>query len=221
MKEPIEVGDRNKTLTLTAALVLMLSAWTAPPAARAGYFDCSVVYDEFESLMNKRFLVEPSNYVVTIKDRMSREEYIGLQQGKLLLTGPRAGKGVGVIRTNRNSYARFVFSWGESLHERAPPLVVHETVIYGRVEDGYAPQRLRPLTVNPGFGIDFDEARVLELPRDDQSGEATPERETTADLAHIDSGEQLYIEAVNGATVEFPVESMCHSPGEGEDGGSG
>lgn len=205
---------------LERAVVLTLGAMMLAPA-QAGYFDCSVIYDEFDSLMNKRYLVEPANYVVTIKDRLSREEFIGLQQGKLMLSGAREGKGVGVVRTNRNSYARFVFSWGESLRERAPALEVHETVIYGRVEDGYAPQRLRPLTVNPGFGLDFDEAQVVELPRDAESGEPLPERETTADLAHVGAGGQLYLEAVNGATLDFPVESMCHTPGEDGDSGSG
>ena len=42
----------------TALLTLTLAHL---PAANAGYFNCSVVYDEFDSLMHKQFLVEPDD----------------------------------------------------------------------------------------------------------------------------------------------------------------
>ena len=53
---------------LLAAAALGL---TSTPAV-AGPFDCSVVYDEFDSLMNKNFLVKPGSYVRVVEGKLSR-----------------------------------------------------------------------------------------------------------------------------------------------------
>ena len=178
----------------TGWIFLMLNVWIN--VSFAGSFDCSVIYDEFENLMNKQYLVETNRYVATITDRLTREEFSALQKGKLYLREDRQDKGVAVIQTNKGTRGKLIFSWDGVPVDGYPPLVLEETIIYGRVADGYAPRRLRPITVKPGFPVDLDSVNVND-----------PEED--ADLIYSVDDNQLSIEAINGATLQFPIESLC------------
>ncbi len=189
MKQPLRV------MRILAPLIALGGGIT-----EAGYFDCNVVYDEFDQLMSKQFLVEPDRYVATIENRLTRKEFLELQQGRFTLHPEREGFGVAVVRTNRNIHGKFVFSWEQSPREDWLPLIVQEAILYGRVDDGYAPRRLEPLFVKPASAVDLDEARVIEV------------GEPAADLLYDVEDGVFYIEAINGASLSFPVESMCHAP---------
>lgn len=191
----------------TRFVTAVLSLWST--VVFAGSFDCSVVYDEFENLMNRQYLVEPSAYVSTVTDRLTREEFSALQQGKLHLRSGRQDMGVAIVHTNRRTRGKLVFNWDGRTVGGYPPLVIEETIIYGRVSDGYAPRRLRPILVKPGFAVDLDSGRVSVAPSDLTPLDNVDNTEQAADLAYSAEGERLAIEAINGATLEFPIESMC------------
>lgn len=170
-----------------------------------GSFDCSVIYDEFDNLMNKQFLIDAGSYVPTITDRLTREEFSVLQKNKLRLREERKEMGVAIVQTNKRTRGKIVFSWDGLPVDGYPPLVLEETIIYGRVADGYAPRQLRPILVKPGFSVDLDSGEVSVEVDSDSVNQA----EEDADLVYSVEGEQLAIEAINGASLEFPIESMC------------
>lgn len=178
----------------TGWILLILNVWAN--VSFAGSFNCSVIYDEFDNLMNKQYLIETNRYVVTITDRMTREEFIALQKGKLYLREDREDRGVAIFQTNGKLRGKLIFSWDGVPIDGYPPLVLEETIIYGRVADGYAPRRIRPITVKPGFSVDLDSVNVSDAEED-------------ADLIYSVDDNQLVIEAINGATLQFPIESLC------------
>ncbi|HMU65635.1 MAG TPA: hypothetical protein PKE57_00740, partial [Cellvibrionaceae bacterium] len=75
-------------------------------AAHTYAADCNLVYDEFDSLMNKQFLITPGIYTSVKENRISRSEYNTLQKGKLLLKAENAGYGVAVVHTNNNTWGK-------------------------------------------------------------------------------------------------------------------
>lgn len=163
---------------------------------RAGNFDCSVIYDEFDSLMNKQFLINPSNYVRTVKGRLSRQDYNSKQKGIFMLNSARKNLGIAVVHTNKNTWGKLLFTWGAPFQNGQPSLILKEVVLFGRVLDGDSPRRFRDVAIKSSFMIDLD------------TGSITPDQ--TADLwFHNVDGSEMYIEAVKGASLEFPMESMC------------
>ena len=159
--------------------------------------DCSLVYDEYDSLMNKNFLLEPSKYVPTIKTRLSRNDYNSIQKGKFLLREDRRGLGVAIVHTNSNNWAKLLFTWGRPVQNSQPTLIVKETTLYQRVTDGNKPVTRRNLNVRSSFRLDLD------------TGETGG---TNADIwYHNVDGKTMYIEAVNGAKIEFPLQSLCQN----------
>jgi hypothetical protein len=178
---------------------LLLTAITATPAT-AGYFDCSVVYDEYENLMNKQFLMEPDRFVATIQERLTTEQFANIDTDRFLLYSGREGLGIAVIVTNRNTHGKMLFTWdkGTADEATAPAFLIEDTVLFGRVKDGYGPRRLPRVHLNPGLAVDVDTGVVQDA------------SEPTTDIAYIAAEDGIYIEAVNGATLEFPTESLCH-----------
>lgn len=168
-----------------------------PFVSMAGYFDCSVIYDEFDSLMNKQYLIEPDRYVQVQKGRMNRMEFLSLQQGRLHLNTDRKNYGVVIFRTNQNVRGKLLFNWNVEKINGQPPILFQESILYGRVYDGYAPQQLRPTMIKPTYFIDIDTGAVTEETKE-------------ADIAYRDSEGEFFLEAVNGAEINFPVESLCH-----------
>lgn len=180
-------------LALLAAAGLGLFA---TPAA-AGSFDCSVVYDEFDSLMNKNFLMKPESYVRVVKDRLSRADYNAKQKGKLLLRPARRGWGVAVVQTNRNTWGKFLYTYGGRRDTRGTPLLIlRDVTLYGRVEDGSAQRVTREIRVIATQRVDLDKGLAGEGP------------EADIWFRNVD-GKTVTVEAVNGAKLSFPMESLC------------
>ncbi|HJP26892.1 MAG TPA: hypothetical protein QF550_06160, partial [Arenicellales bacterium] len=100
----------------------------APLSGIAGSFDCSVVYDEFEQLMNKAYLVKPDNYVPTLSQKLSREQFLALQQGKLLLYPNRQSFGVAIIRTTSQTRGKILFDWDQPPIRGKVPLKIVDGV---------------------------------------------------------------------------------------------
>jgi len=105
------------------------------------------------------------------------------------------------VKTNRNTYGRFLFEWATPT-ESEPGLsafLIEETILFGRVDSGYAPRRLPRVHLNPQFAVDMDSGSVLEVTEPD------------ADIVYLVADDGVYVEAINGAELHFPTESLCHS----------
>ncbi len=183
--------------------------------AAAGYFNCSVIYDEYESLMANQFLVEPDRYIATVPQQMSRSDHEKLQKGIFQLHADRADRGIAVFHTNGNLHGKFLFKWTDPLPEQPPHLLIDYGVVYSRVADGDAPEFFVPLRLKPGAGVDLDVGRAMAL---DDGGPAVDDqaRQQLDIIYRIDeqTGEPM-IQAVNDASVHFPIESLCHRPQRG------
>jgi len=201
---------------LITTLVLALGAFTLSAAAdpaRAGNFNCAVVYDEFESLMNRRFLVEPADFVATLPGRISKEQFEGNANAGFHLYPSRKGMGIGIVKTNQNTYAKFLFHWSQPMVDGSFHLIIDEVVRYGRVADGYAPRRSGPFRLKPGMAIDLDSGSYIL-----EQGNLAMEDPDDTDLesgdlkyeAGIEGGERV-LKSVNAAQVQFPEETMCQS----------
>jgi len=159
--------------------------------------NCGLVYDEFDNLMNKEFLINPASYVKTMSGRLSRSDYNSKQKGKFLLNQKRQGHGIAVVHTNKNSRGKFLFTWSHPNQSSPPILVIKEVVLYGRVKDGYKPVVRRNLNIKSSFTLDLDTGKM--------GGKG-------ADIwFHNVDGKRMYIEARNGATLHFPMQSLCKS----------
>ena len=177
---------------------LVVAAMLVPIPMQANYFDCSVVYDEFDQLMMAKFLEDPQRYVDTIPGSISRDEFLEFQQHRFKLREGREKTGIGIFLTNRNIRGKMTFLWNPSIRERQIPLEIDEAISFARVEDGTAPRRVTAIYLTPGFGVDLDTAAVVEL--DDES----------ADLVYEFEDDKYLIRALPPAQLFFPVESMCH-----------
>lgn len=195
---------------LWTATVLILGL--AYGTADAGYFDCSVIYDEYEDLMANQFLVEPDRYVATLPQQISRSDHQKLQQGIFQLHADRADRGIAVFRTNGNLHGKLLFKWMDPLPDQAPHVLIDYAVVYGRVADGDAPVFFVPLRLKPGAGVDLDVGRTMAL---DDGGPAVDDRQRQQlDIVYYmdeQTGEPM-LQAVNNASVQFPIESLCHRP---------
>ena len=179
--------------------LFLLPVFSAAPA-HAGSFDCNVVYDEFDSLMNKNFLQNPEAYVQVKQGRLSRGEYNGEQKGKLLLRPDRKGLGVAIVKTNRNTWGKFLYTWGGPGDSRGTPLMIlRDLTLFGRVVDGNAPKTVREIRVSSSQTVDLDRGMTTEGP------------EADIWFRNVD-GKTMFIEAVNGATLTFPMETLCAAP---------
>lgn len=164
--------------------------------ALAGTFDCSVIYDEFISLMNKNFIINPAAYTKVQAGRLSRNDYNNLQKGKFMALPENKNWGVAMFRTNKNTYGKLLFTWGEPVNSGYPSLILKSVTKYGRVLDAYLPQVTERVNIATSWQIDLDTMQ--------QSGDAQ------TDLwYHNVNGTEMYIEAVNGANLYFPMESLC------------
>ncbi|MEC9369035.1 MAG: hypothetical protein VX871_10140 [Pseudomonadota bacterium] len=182
-----------KARLLAAALCLALAA----PTAHAGPFDCAVVYDEFESLMNKNFLVKPDSYVPMAWDSLSFEEYSEKQKGKLMLRPGRQGWGAAVVRTNANASGKFLFAFdgGPGDLRGSPLLIIRDITLVNKVEDGSGQRIFREVRVSAQQGVDLDQGRIDE-------GDAV-------DLLFKNVDGKLSIESTNNAVIAFPLASLC------------
>ena len=162
----------------------------------AGEFDCRVIYDEFDSLMNKQFLINPSEYVNTVKGRLSRDDYFGKQKGLFLLNEERKDLGIAIIHTNNNTWGKLLYKWEEPSDGDAPILILKEVVLYRRVLDGTELRIFKNIIVKSSFTVDLD------------SGNLGTRESSDLWFENVD-GKEMYLKAINGASVDFPMESMC------------
>ncbi len=187
----------NRHLVIFVVLVVL-----AIGPARANYFDCSVVYDEFDQLMMANFLLDPERYVNSIPSVISRQEFLEFQQHQFHLRAERENVGIAVFLTNQNIRGKFLYLWSPIVRERQIPLEITELITFGRVKDGYAPVRATSIYLTPGFAVDLDTAQVVD-PDD-----------VTADILYESNNEEYVIRAIAPAQLVFPIESMCHRVSE-------
>lgn len=195
---------------------LVLAAACVFPAQRvaAGYFNCSVVYDEFDSLMNNRFLIEPDRYVGTLNGSITRTQFEALQRGQFLVYPERAASGIAIFRTNENLHGKLLYHFSDPLPDGKVQLIIDEAVLLARVSDGYGPIHLGPLRLKPGVGLDLDSGSYVEPAYLGVPGGTGAPDASTADLlfGFTEESAEPFIAAVNEATIQFPVESMCLRP---------
>jgi hypothetical protein len=166
--------------------------------SHAGTFDCSTIYDEYDSLMQKNFLLSPQKYVPVKKASLSRAEYNSQQKGTFLLSEDSKNWGIAIVHTNRNTWGKFLFTWGAPFAGGQPSLLIKKLTLFGRVLDGYAPRITSQIAVPSSYTVDLDTGVV--------GGGAE------ADIwFHNIDGNTMYIEAVNGAEISFPMGSLCAS----------
>lgn len=157
--------------------------------------NCDLVYDEFDDLMNKQFLLKPESYTKGKKQRLSRAAY--QRQRKVFLLNPQRGAwGIGIIHTNSNQRGKFLFEWKRnSSTDKQPTLWIREATIYGRVLDGNQPRTFKNIAVRSSYRLDLDTGK--------QGGDAS-------DIwFHNVNGKEMYVQAVNGAKLFFPTQSLC------------
>lgn len=177
---------------LSALIFVML----ASSVSFAGSFDCSTIYDEFDSLMLKNFLIRPQNYVQVVNQRMSRAQYNNEQKGRLMLANDNRGWGVAIVHTNRNTWGKLLFTWGAPMQNGQPSLILKKVTLFGRVLDGFAPRTVGLINVPSSYTVDLDTGAI-------GAG-------NQADIwFHNVDGNTMFIEAVNGAEISFPMQSLC------------
>jgi len=177
------------------ALTLGLSVTAAP--VFAGPFDCSVVYDEFDSLMNRNYLLQPEAYGPVVQGRLSRDQYNTQQKGKLLLRPGREDSGVAIVKTNKNKWGKLLFTWtGRGDSRGTPLLVIHDVTLYSRVKEGGGRRQIREIRMTASQTVDLDKGRT------------STSAEADVKYHNVD-GKTLFIEAVNGARLVFPLETLC------------
>lgn len=189
--------------------IFMLVLCLLPMPTLGGYFNCSVIYDEYESLMNKQFLMEPDRFVSTVNQRLTKSEFENLQKGKFQLYEGRVAMGIAIFRTSENLSGKLLYRWSDPLAGGRSHLIIEQAVLYGSVEYGYGPRRTGPYRIKPGFGLDLDTGQYDS--KFAQAAESATQT-FTIDLKHsidTESGESVF-EAANGAIIHFPVETMCH-----------
>ncbi len=163
----------------------------------AGNFDCSVIYDEFDSLMHKSFITNPGRYVRTQSHKISRSTYNSTQKSLFTQSKKNERMGIAVFRTNKNTYGKFMYTWGAPFNNGHPSLILKNIVKYGRVMDGYKKQTRSKIVVPSSYTVDLDTFTV-------GSG-----AESDIWFHNID-GRTMYLQAKNGANLHFPMESMCN-----------
>ena len=197
----ISITGKKQGLLPKLLLILAINSCIVISPTQANYFDCSVVYDEYDQLMLGNFLVEPERYVDSLADSITRRQHVQYQLKQFKMRKGREQSGIGVFVTNQNLHGKMLYIWQDNAWEERTPLVIEEIITFGRVSDGYAPVRQRSVYLTPGSAVDLDSATAVE-----------PEDET-ADLVYEFEGGVYSLRRVEPARVFFPIESMCHLTG--------
>ncbi len=160
-------------------------------------FDCSVIYDEFDSLMHKDFLVAPESYVPAVSSELSFDDFNASQKGKFYLRKDRPERGLAVVFTNDKLYGKFVFDWPD-----AGQLILEDIIIYNRVEDGYAPFHYGPIALKPGQLVDLDTGTTY-------AADIQGDDKIRADFTFSQQSGSSILASINEAQVYFPTASLC------------
>ena len=98
------IDRRTKIIIIEMIIGFSLFATTTAHATT-----CDWVYDEFDSLMNKQFLMSPDKYVPVVKNRLSRRDYHRQKRADFLFRGNRKSSGVAIVRTSSNRWGVVLF----------------------------------------------------------------------------------------------------------------
>lgn len=174
-------------------IMLFILLWSLSGTVIAA--NCDLVYDEFESLMNKEFLLHPEKFVPVKSKKLSRQDYNKLQKNKFLLSRLNKGLGIAVVHTNKNTWGKLLYFWGKPYQNGQPTLIIKKLVLFGRVKDGHKPRVMRNLIIKSSYSLDLDTGKS--------------DRKNADIWFHNVNGKEMYIEAINGATLKFPTRSLC------------
>jgi hypothetical protein len=152
---------RELARRLTAALIF--SALVVPAVSSSADFDCSLIYDEYDSLMGGGYLAAPENYVSGYDSWFSQTAFDTLQRGVFKLHPERAEAGVLVFRTNQNRHGKLLYYWTDPLVDGRRYLVISEVAWYARVADGAGLELFGRLRASSGLGVDLDTMALLRL----------------------------------------------------------
>jgi hypothetical protein len=145
--------------------------------------------------MNKSFLTNPGNYVKTKSKRLSRQQYNARQKNSFLLNKENQGYGIAIVQSNRGLHGKLLFTWGRPIQSGHPSLIIKKAVLYRQVDTGIPSIIHRDINLATSNTFDLD------------SGKTGGQR---ADIwFHTIDKQTMYIEAVNGAKLFFPMESLC------------
>ena len=164
--------------------------------AFAGNMDCSVVYDEYDALMDRNFLIRPLSYVDGHTNIVSRSTYNGSIKGEFKLKKERKGLGIAVFRTNKNTYGRFLYTWGAPFRNGQPSLILKDIVKYKRVYDGFGKTVRSKVVIPSSYTLDLDTFQLAQGQKSDLWFENV-------------NGTRMNIRAKNGAKIIFLTESQC------------
>lgn len=199
-------------MRFTGKLTRLLSAFMLAAGTGVAWgqaFNCAVVYDEFESLMNKRFLTQPDQFVRTLPGSISQQQFEDVANAGFVLYPARKGMGIGILTTSQNIHAKFLFHWSQPMVDGTTHVIIDELVKYGRVADGYAPNRIGPFRLRPGTSLDVDTGDYVETgDLVNQEADRAGQR-LTGDLLYESGPESSVLKAVNGAQVQFPLDTLC------------
>ncbi|MBT5032798.1 MAG: hypothetical protein HOM55_10945 [Proteobacteria bacterium] len=137
-------------------LLLLVSSLIFMPSTVHAAHDCSVIYDEFESLMHKRFLLRPGDYLPIAEAQLNEFDFAVRQQGAFLLYEERGDAGILLFRTGENRYGKLLYRWSDPLPGNKRHLLILEGLYYEAVASGLVPTRFGPLRVSANMGVDLD-----------------------------------------------------------------
>ena len=137
-------------------LLILVSSLSIMPSAVHAAHDCSVIYDEFESLMHKRFLLRPGDYLSVAEAQLNEFDFAVRQQGVFLLYEERGDAGILLFRTGENRYGKLLYRWSDPLPDNKRHLLILEGLYYEAVASGLVPTRFGPLRVSANMGVDLD-----------------------------------------------------------------
>ena len=179
--------------SVAQALVILSLSWSTS----VGAVDCGLVDDEFDSLMNRTFLISPEKFSEGYSQKISRKNYNARQKGKFRLWLHRKRLGVGIVKTNRGHYGKFLYTWGESSSGSAnPDLLISELTLFSNLEKNNRPRRYRNINIPSSYALDIDTGKI--------------EKGKSSDIwFHNVDGVNMSIEAKNGAKLFFPTTSLC------------
>ena len=155
----------------------------------AGNFDCSVVYDEYDSLMNKNFIVNPSNYVRTKENKISRFAYNSRQKGQFTLKDGGKGMGVPLFELTEIVW-KISIHVGRSFNNGNPSLILKDVVVYGHYYGWLPTKKNKKIIVPSSYTVDLDTFQVG----------ATAESDI---WFHNINGRTMFLETRNGPTSTF------------------
>jgi hypothetical protein len=183
-----------KYLTAALAALTFSAGFAAPVHARL--FNCNVVYDEFDSFMNKDYLMQPHAYGKGLQSKISQAD-AAKQSNALLLFPNRKGMGVAIVETNKNVRGKFLFSWsGRGDLRGTPLLILRDVTLFGQVQDGGGLSKRREIRLSASQMVDLDTGKVTQGAGGDIRYQAV-------------DAKTIQLKAVNGAKLFFPMETLC------------